>query len=218
MSEEIKEKEFSDPKRIIRKNIRAGLVPAREQTKKDTHENSKDLKDAAWKAAEEIINIIGNRFFKFPPVKRYEIFSPPFIALWGLYIEYVKTFQNTFRIAEEGYYRCAFGELRDQLEIIMKMRYFYENIEDFEKWYRDPNKIFTTKDLRKKDFFKKSGLCDEIESFSNTLSIYRHGSSATLDSKGPLATNACYYRKDIYDKWCKHFIILKKLCIKILEI
>ena len=140
------------------------------------------------------------------------------MLLGVLYTEIVKTYQNAFRLAEEGYYRSAFGELRDLLEQIMKIKLFYEEISLFKKWVKDANVLYTTKELRKTDLFKNAGLNEKIANLSNALSNNRHSSFATLDANGPVNTNVSYYRKDLFEKWCKHLILLSELSSEIIDI
>lgn len=204
------------PRDVLLKNIKVGFVKSREITKKDTQRNSKAIKDKAWGAGEELINKLGCTFFEVPPKKKYPIISQSNMALMSLYIELVKSFQNAFRLAEEGYYRSAFGELRDILELTMKIKLFYENEDFLKKWIMDPHKIYTTGDMRKLSLFKNSGLNKRINDLSKTFSINRHCSSRTLDSLGQIMTNVCYYRKQIFGKWCKHLIQLKDLGIEII--
>ena len=217
MNRPINAKQSKEMNDIIR-NMRAGMVSARNITKEETHKHSTDLKNAAWKAGEDLINEIGIAFFKEPPAKKYPFFSGENKLLYSLLAESVKTFQNAFRLSEEGYYRSAFGELRDILELVMKIKLFYIDTACFKKWYEDPNELYPTTEMRSHILFRDSGLNMEIEKLSNALSNNRHCSSATLDSRGPFITNACYYRKDLFEKWCKHVIILKELCIKIINI
>jgi len=120
-----------------------------------------------------------------------------------------------------GTKKISLPNLRDKhLKIFNKLEATTsrEDVNIFGKWFKDPKRIYTTKEMRKLSFFQKSGLNKEIEDFSNVLSNNRHCSSATLDSRGSLITNACYYRKPLFDKWCKHMIILKDLIIKIVDI
>ena len=106
-------------------SIREGVTKGREYAKKDAHQHSGELKDAAWKAGEEIINSLAEAFLNVPPEKKYPPFTVPHHRLMQLLTEYAKTFQNAFRLAEEGYYRSAFAELRDLLEIVMMLKLFY---------------------------------------------------------------------------------------------
>lgn len=128
-----------------------------------------------------------------------------------------KAVQNSFRLAEEGYYRSAFRELRDILELVMKIKLFYVSTEDFKKWYEDPNKLYTTGDMRAHAVFKNSKLNKEIEKLSRALSNNRHCSSATLDSRGPVTTSICYFRQDLFEKWCNHVTLLTDLGTKIIN-
>lgn len=208
---------MENPREILTKYIKEGPFKAREITKDETEKNSKELKDIAWVAGEELINKTMESFLNYPPEKNYELFSEPYMELNKLSVELVKTFQNAFRLAEEGYYRSAFGELRDILELVMKIKLFYEDPKAFKKWLSDPNVLYTTKEIRKQKLYQNSGLNSEIESLSSTLSNNRHCSSNTLDAKGPIVTNVSYYRKDLFEKWCKHMIILKDLGIKIIN-
>ena len=202
---------------ILKKYISQGPFRAREITKEETAKISKELKDVAWKAGEEIIRKIGERFLEYPPQKNYNPFTKEHTILYALLIEFIKTFQNAFRLAEEGYYRSAFGESRDMLEIVMKIKLFYEDKISFNKWLTDPNKLFTTSYIRSTALFRNFGLNEEIEKLSNVLSNNRHCSFATLDARGPIVTNVSYYRKDLFEKWCKHMILLKDLAIKIIN-
>ena len=206
---------FEDIKKIM-SNVRAGFVKARELTKEETHNNSKEIMDISWRKFEELINSIAQEFYDYPPEKKYKVFTPEFNLFQSILVELVKTVQNSVRLAEEGYYRSAFGELRDILELIMKIKLFYVSTEDFKKWHEDPHKLYTTGDMRSLPFFQQSGLNAEIEKLSKALSNNRHCSSATLDSRGPVMTNICYFRQDLFEKWCKHVILLTDLSMKIL--
>lgn len=208
---------FEDTKKIMY-NVKAGFVKARELTKEETHNNSKQIMDKTWSKFEELINLIAQEFYNYPPQKKYQVFTPEFNLFQSLLVELVKTVQNSFRLAEEGYYRSAFGELRDILELVMKIKLFYVSTEDFKKWYEDPHKLYTTRYMRSLPFFQKSGLNTEIEKLSKALSNNRHCSSATLDSRGPVMTNICYFRKNLFEKWCKHVILLTDLGIKIAKL
>ncbi|MBI2549139.1 hypothetical protein HYW21_07355 [Candidatus Woesearchaeota archaeon] len=173
----------------IMSNVKAGFVKARNLTKEDTHKNSKEIMDTAWSKFEELIKLIAQECYNFPPEKKYIFPSNEYLLLWSILAELVKTIQNSFRLAEEGYYRCAFGELRDVLELVMKIKLFYISTEDFKQWSEDPNKVYNTRTMRKLSFFKKSGLNEEIKKLSNSLSLYRHSSSVNLDSRGSVMTN-----------------------------
>ena len=207
---------FEDIKKIM-SNVKAGFVKARELTKEETHNTSKQIMGTAWSKFEELINLIAQEFYDYPPEKKYKVFTPEFNLFQSILVELVKTVQNSFRLAEEGYYRSAFGELRDILELVMKIKLFYVSTEDFKKWYEDPNAVYNTRRMRKLSFFKKSGLNDEIKKLSNSLSTYRHSSSANLDSRGLVMTNICYFRKDLFEKWCNHAISLTNLGTKIVH-
>lgn len=206
-----------NPKEIIQKYLSQGPFKARETTKCETHVHSKDLNDAAWEAGSKLMEALSNKFYNFPPQKNYMIGSPQYPYFTGLLAEVLKTFQNAFRLAEEGYYRSAFGELRDLLELVMKIKYFYEKPKEFNIWIGGKDGLFTTEDVRNK-LFKGTELYDEINEFSNTLSRNRHGAVYTLDSLGIIITSANYYRKDLFEKWCKHMIMLKDLSIKIISV
>ena len=199
----------------IMSNVRSGFVRARERTKGDTHKESKQIMDSAWSKFEELINLIAQEFYNYPPEKKYKVFTPEFNLFQSILVELVKAVQNSFRLAEEGYYRSAFGELRDILKLVMKIKLFYVSTQDFKKWHEDPHKLYTTGDMREHSFFKNSGLNEEIEKLSKALSNNRHCSSATLDSRGPVMTNACYFRQDLFEKYCKHVILLADLGLKI---
>jgi len=205
---------FEDIKKIM-SNVKAGFVKARELTKEETHNTSKQIMDKSWSKFEELINLIAQDFYNYPPEKKYKVFTPEFNLFQSLLVELVKTVQNSFRLAEEGYYRSAFGELRDILELVMKIKLFYVSTKDFKKWHEDPHKLYTTGDMRTHTFFQNPELNKEIEKLSRALSNNRHCSSATLDSRGPVMTNICYFRKDLFEKWCKHAILLSDLGIKI---
>ena len=213
MSEKIGE----NPREILSKYIKEGPFKAREITKIETEKNSEELRDAARKNGEDIINNVLKKFLEYPPEKNYKPFSKGYMELYKLATELTKTFQNAFRLAEEGYYRSAFGELRDMLEMIMKIKLFYEDRSSFNKWLTDSNALFTTSDIRSTPIFKNSGLNEEIKKLSNALSNNRHCSHATLDARGPIVTNISYYRKDLFEKWCRHIIMLKDLSIKIID-
>ena len=201
----------------ILKYIKSGPFKARELTKEETHKNSPELKDAAWKAGEELMKALTEKFYNFPPTKKYMLGTQYYLYYHGLLAETFRTFQNTFRLAEEGYYRSALADLRDLLELVMKIKFFYENTEDFYKWINHPNSSFyTTKDMRDSGFFSEE-LNNRIEDFSTTLSKNRHSLRFTLDSLGPVITNVSYYRKDMFEKWCKHMIDLKELTIEIIN-
>lgn len=199
-------------------NIQAGFVNARILTKEETHKNSKEINDDAFARFEEVINLITKEFYDYPPQKKYNFLTMEHYVFQSLLFELVKTFQNSFRLAEEGYYRSAFGELRDVLELIMKIKLFYVSTEDFKKWCEDPNKLYITSEMRSHPFFKKSGLNEEIEKLSQALSNNRHCSKSTLDSMGAVMTNVPYFRKDLFEKFCKHIFILSDLAIKIIKI
>jgi len=206
------------PREILLRNVKAGFVESRNLTKEDTYRFSKDIKNSAWKSGEELINSLADNFFNVPPPKKYPILSSQKMILLALYTELVKSFQNSFRLAEEGYYRSAFGELRDMLELVMKIKLFYEEEKYLKEWAKDPNRLLVTKEMRSFLLFKNSGLNEEIEKLSNVFSNNRHSSSHTMDAVGPLLTNACYYRRPLFEKWCKHVILLKDLGIKIIKI
>ncbi len=111
MNETIQE----NPREILLKYIKKGPFEAREITKNETEKNSKELRDTAWNSFDDIVNKIAGSFLNYPPQKNYELFSKEYMELNKLTVELIKTFQNAFRLAEEGYYRSAFGELRDIL-------------------------------------------------------------------------------------------------------
>lgn len=205
---------IDQPSEIITKYLKYGPFEARRITKEETHKNSSELKDVAWKAGEELLNVISDKFYNYPPAKKYMVGSPQYRYFTGLLAEVLKTFQNTFRLAEEGYYRSAFSDLRDLLEIVMRIKYFYHAEEDFNKWIK--GQYYTTEDIRDSEFFGDP-LTEKIKGFSNTLSANRHSVVFTLDSLGPIITNASYYRKDLFEKWCKHMIMLKDLCLEIVN-
>ena len=200
---------------IIDKYVKVGFDEARKITKEETHKHSKEIKDAAWASGSQIINGICVSLLNYPPEKKYPPLSRPSLVLTAIITDFTKTFQNAFRLAEEGYYRSAFGELRDLLELAMMMKLFYEEPPEFDRWYKDPNVLFTTKKMRRLSLFMNSGLNNEIKKLSNALSRNRHSSSKCLDSRGKVMTNICYYRKDLFDKWCKHLILMEKWIEKI---
>lgn len=200
----------------ILKIIEKGPFEARGLTKKRTHQESKELKEIAWKSIEEISKTIADAFFNSPPPKKYTLTKQGLILL-ALFVEFNKTSANAFRLAEEGYYRSAFGESRDLLELVMKIKLFYEFPESLQEWVRTPNKLFTTKRMRKHRLFQNSELNEEIKKLSNTFSNNRHCSVRNLDAFGKVMTNVPYYRKDLFEKWCKHIILMKELSIKIIN-
>jgi 6-pyruvoyl-tetrahydropterin synthase len=203
------------PREILEKYVSKGPFKARELTKQETHKNSSELKNSAWAAGDEMLNEISRNFYEISQDDtKLKMSFNQFINFTALLAELLRTFQITFILAEEGYYRTAFANLRDLLELVMKIRYFYDHPEEFDKWRSDPNKLYTTENIRKL-FFRRTSLEKELEKFSQALSRSRHGSSATLDASGPLMTNVSYYRKDLFEKWCKHMIILKDLTTKI---
>ena len=204
--------------KAIMENIKLGFVHSREKTKQDTEKYSKDIKDRAWKAGDDLLLAVADNFVSDKIRERYELFSKEHTQMYALFAEALKTFQNTFRLAEEGYYRSAFGELRDLLEIIMKMKLFYEDKNSFHKWLNSPIELFITSDIRKTELFKNSPITGRIEHFSHILSNNRHCSSYTLDANGSIITNVSYYRKDLFEKWCKHVFILKEIVSEIINI
>lgn len=208
MSEDIEE--------IITRYFKVGPFESAKLTKEKTEKKSKEIKDKTWKACDSLLKEISEKFYEeshLNPI--YALEKEEWEYFVGLSIELVKTLQVTFRLAEEGYYRIALGNLRDILEIVMKIKYFYNNKEKFLEWIDKP-RIYNTKGLRKL-LFKDTELKNEIENFSNSLSNNRHSIRQSLDSLGIVLTNLPYYRKDLFEKWCKHMILLKDLCIKIIN-
>lgn len=209
----------TNPKEIVQKYLLQGPFKAREITKEETEKQSKQLKDETWKAGEELMNQIINKFYyNLNDEHRYGLPKPKFKYFIGILAETTRTFRITFYLAECGYYRLAFANLRDILEFVMKIKYFYENKTEFDEWIAKPNSsFFTTSDLREKMFRDNKALNKEVENFSNTLSKNRHSLRFTLDSLGVIITDTSYYRKDLFEKWCKHMIMLKNLSIKIIN-
>ena len=89
---------FEDIKKIMSK-VKAGFVKARKLT-------------------EEGINNITRELYNYSPEKKYKFPSNEFSLFQSILVELCKAVQNSFRLAEEGYYRSAFGELGDILEVI----------------------------------------------------------------------------------------------------
>jgi len=143
--------------------------------------------------------------------------------LFKLFLNVRKNPGNTPQIVENVYTSFLDEEkknnyeLKTMFEFLMKIKLFYEVPSLFHKWLSDPNILYTTKDMRKTDLYKKSNLNKEIEKLSRAFSNNRHCSSKTLDAKGPIVTNVSYYRKNLFEKWCKHMILLKDLGIKIIN-
>lgn len=203
-----------DIKAIIKKYLKSGPWKAAEITKEETEKDSKVIKDIAFAAGEELLREIGGKFYSYPPKKTYEFGTQEFALFSSLLAELMKTSQISFRLAEEGYYRVAMASLRDVLELVLLIKLFYDSPTDFQEWFGGG--IYKMKRLRKK-LFRGSEIDKEVIDFSQILSNNRHSMRPTLDAFGKILTNVPYYRKDLFEKWCKHMITLKDLGIKIIN-
>ena len=200
---------------IIKRYFKKGPFKAKKLVKIDTAENSKSIKDKTWQAGTDLINEVIDNFYNFDfENKSYKLKLYQIIKFQGLLAEIIRTFSTAFKLAEEGDYRIAFAELRDILEFVIKIKFFYNNPEHFDKWTKDPNKVYAISDILP-SFNEQLKL--KINDFQNVLSINRHGSSFTLDSFGEIICDINYYKKEQFEKWCKHMITLKDLSIEIIS-